>query len=63
MRIFLIDISLGFLEVQYQRNLKSACKLMQSNVIKETRIETTNTLGHRNNKMEQTDLLDPQNPM
>lgn len=36
---------------------------MQSNVIKETRIETTNTLGHRNNKMEQTDLLDPQNPM
>lgn len=63
MRIFLIDSSLGFLEVKYQRNFKSAYKLMQSNVLKETRIETTNTLGHRDNKMEQIDLLDPQNPM
>lgn len=63
MRIFLIDIRLGFLEVQYQKNIKSACELMQRNIIKETRIEATNTLGHRNNKMEQIDLLDPQNPM
>lgn len=32
---------------------------MQSNVVKETEVETADTLGHINNEMRQMNTLDP----